>query len=332
MAKTRSGKSSDTNASSASRCHDDDPDGLEEYEDPEDSDATEDQESPKKSGDKPQPKKRQGKPKRDSDDDKSSDEEYVKERKKVIEKRNAARTTSKPAPPKSRGKPNDSLKHKSKTGGTVKKGGKGQNSDLTNPVSDGFRKDKELRRAANATDMQKSGANAKQAEADKSIAEQFAEYKRVARARILEDEAKINDLLDEKADLMDREDKLLEERDQMEEVLNKSGNGSDYEPEEDNEQVKSSEHSIIKNATKLVYRTVKFINNEEQQRQFGEMVMDKTQLAHLQFSDKDTALKSAEVRKSRASFRKKWEKTWLRIVNEQRNYNQVRTSDIMSKF
>lgn len=327
MVKTRSGNSSDTNAHSASPRHDNDPDGLEENQDYSDSDATENQENPMKSGDKPTKTsgKPPGKPKRD-DEDESSDEEYVTERQQVLEKRNAPRTTSK-LPHKSRGKPNHSQQNKSKSGGSAKKGGKGQNSDLTNPVGDRFIKDKEQGRAASAADMQKAGATAKQAEADKSVVAEFEEYKRVVKARLARDKERINNLMDEKDKMMEREEELLEERDHLEKVL-KSGNGSDYEPEEDNEQVKSSEHSIVKTATKHVYRTIKFINNEEQQRQFGEMVMEKTQLAHLQFSDKDTALKSAEVKKARASFRKKWEKTWLTIVNEQRNYNQVRNSDI----
>jgi hypothetical protein len=112
----------------------------------------------------------------------------------------------------------------------------------------------------------------------------------------------------------------MEELEQANGMINETSI-SDLDDKDEN--MVNSELNVIKTATKNVYRTVKFINNEKQEGLFGDLVMDRTNMKTLQRADNHNTVQSAKVAKARRNFRKLYEKIWIQHVNEFRNYNQV---------
>ena len=98
--------------------------------------------------------------------------------------------------------------------------------------------------------------------------------------------------------------------------------------EERSEHELLSEKALVKNATRSAYRQVKFLNNEAQAQNFGEMVMDNSKMTALMLTEKLTMTERAVVLRNRANFYAKYGKNIKTIVNDQRSYNQVSTSPV----
>jgi hypothetical protein len=216
---------------------------------------------------------------------------------------------------------NQLVKSRHPTVAPPQKGPTGRNSEpSSNPVGDAFRLDKESRREASAGSLLGSSSAAKSKKASDSRAEAaaasdaLAVYKAEAKAKIQRDKERINQLETEKESL----EKNLDE------YSNLVTKGKMLD--EKDEHVVKSEENVVKAATKHIYKAIKFINNDQQLVDFGNLVMDKTQMKHLQYAADDTKLRKDKVSLARANFRKNYEKLWVSQVNELRNYNQVQSS------
>lgn len=259
------------------------------------------------------------------------------------ESENEETTTTKPRKPTSKSKDNVSSKSKGarsskpapkKGGNTSKKGGKEQsNSEQTDPIGTNFRNNKENRREDTALTFQRSGAAAKASlqvraeespdsdEEQRAIIQKLMAYKKKANARIDDDREKITLLEDRNHELIERQ----KQHDlQMKKLLSRGGERVDLEDTDDEANFSTRpEQEVVIAAAKHIYRSVKFLNNNAQLETFGNMVMDKTNLPHLQVVEGMSAVEELMTKKQREVFRAKYEKLWVKTINDQRNYNQV---------
>jgi hypothetical protein len=197
-----------------------------------------------------------------------------------------------------------------------------QNSEPRNPVGTNFTKEKENRREK--ANQKKTSAPSVSETVDLT---EYEEYKERADARKERDRAKIQALKDKEEEAKLREEKMQEELDEMAQNLanNQGTLGMKSAKQED---VLKSERSVVKEATKKVYHTVKFLNTDAHVVQFGEMVMDATNISALQYSKDDTKVQKAKIKNARSTFRADHEKFWISALNDVRNYNQVSTSNV----
>ena len=196
-----------------------------------------------------------------------------------------------------------------------------QNSEPRNPVNPAFSQGKENRREKSSNGYHSSTAKKTKETPTPPVSQaDIQTFMATSDARKARDKARIKEL-------QDQEDQLKEELEEMQEKLTTNDHTvrTRYEKQD---HVLKSERSLVKAATKKVYRTVKFINTDDQLQKFGDLVMDATNIEDLQFSEKDTKVQKATIRNNRSAFRDDHEKYWISTLNELRNYNQVSTSNV----